>query len=528
LNIAENSGSEYFYEQTVRPFMRASEEDPHTSVEVDYYDEDKSMATQTYLTKYKSSSLSRVLSGEVLKYKLPKCVRQMNRKQNAEQVNILRVRKLIQYPILVERDHQIIRSGLQNWTQWVQNRTRREKELQCETSLERTEEEIEIEKNIQTRLNELSQQLANDESDESSTCSTDDASVIIHHQSNAQDENQARLKSLERTESHILGEENSTCPPSIVPPSDIPPRPLYWNLPRGRRALEHIITTIPIETTRCNTNFATISESPVSDIVHQSETQLSSTTDTILIQEELSEENFPVHHLSQVETDDQQQEESNSLSSTKFSESGKHRKTFLKKLFEPSAKAVPNFNQFQNNTRSLRTVSITQSKIALKNKLKTGTLPQETSTDTALLKIYPASITFGNLMVGEVYRCSAMLTNSGHLPGRFFIKHFNKSSWTSSYIRRAQSDNSACEIPTENILKVFCKSGPLAPGISVKIEFEIHAFRPQKMNQTVEVHTETHIIYLPVQANVVSQDEFNRQKYTLHSRVKIVQLSPVE
>lgn len=535
LNISENKSSEYLVERSVSTFMRMSEEDANTNVQTDYYDEAKSMATHTFLTKYGSNKMKRLLSQEVRKYQMPRSVKRIDLSRNPEKLNILRSRKLVQYPILSESDRQLIVSGLDAWVKWTEERVRRERTLTSAIP-ERTEEELRIENEIQERLVQLASRLAGESNDDSS--SESDSSVIRHEQPTETDVDE--IDSIEKQVSPPPPESHQPniaygSPPKIERPITVPPRPIYWNLPKVRAM--NITSNTPVPPV----SSSSAEEPPAADKPHQSPTNTdvdsTATANETLPIEDV--ESFPVQQVAHDDERGAQEEEaengdsttrventadetahSMNIVTTKHIEPGKPRRVILKKLFATPAAAVPNYNQYPNNTRTLKTVSINQTKIAQGKNLKEPAPKNGASPDAPLLKVYPSSISFGNIMVGEVYRCAAMLTNAGHLPGRFFIKHFNKSTWTSAYVKQE------VEPPAENILRVLCQSGPLAPGISVKIEFEIHAFRPQKMNQTVEIRTEQHIIYLPVQANVVSQEEFTKQKYTLHSRVKIVQLSP--
>ncbi|KAF0979171.1 hypothetical protein FDP41_001514 [Naegleria fowleri] len=135
------------------------------------------------------------------------------------------------------------------------------------------------------------------------------------------------------------------------------------------------------------------------------------------------------------------------------------------------------------------------------------------------IQIFPSTCNFGYLVVGDVYRMSVQMINSGHVTGRFQIDYQNRSQWFA-----AMDGNSSDSL--NSTLRIYCDKGPIAPGINRKIDFEVHAIRPQKIQYDVQIRTEESIITIPVTATILSQQEFADNQYRISSRVKIAKSRP--
>lgn len=122
--------------------------------------------------------------------------------------------------------------------------------------------------------------------------------------------------------------------------------------------------------------------------------------------------------------------------------------------------------------------------------------------DVPKISVYPPEIDFGTLKIGEVYRATALLTNFGHTPGRFLIKHHNNLK--------------QCE------LKVLYKKGPIAPGMSVRVNIDIYAEKTKDMDYELVISTEGHNITLPIKARIIAEQQFESEASVLHRKVKVI------
>jgi hypothetical protein len=487
-----------------------------------------------------------------------------------------------------------MRDGLDTWRTWYTDRDNRYKEMEHGVEYIKSEEELKMEEEIKGRVRQISQRLEQQSTNESVS---DTGTVEYHNQS---DEELNSARKTEEDDDQVEQEEDSRLytprpptvdtkqllmkskTPDVLVPANLPPRPLYWSKASGQKALQQISDSMPKQLlSRQRDKRPGHTNIPPKDIEVMQQTLPDNNNVTLLPQSDQEDMQF---YPDTNPTEEEEREEELELESesqfleqlpNRFGQSGRpqpQKKIILKKLFRDHAPAMPNTRPIDKQTRTVRTVSMAQQDSILKLKQTLNTtgrnsqlLPlkatatleegimaeddmatvQDLNPDSAHLKIYPASINFGYLAVGEIYRCSAMLTNVGHLPGRFIVKHFNKSAWTASYINTRRKEQEILESTEDiqsarmqleaisqdtledNILKVICKNGPIAPGMTVKIEIEIHAAKPQSLSHVIQVNTEHHFISLPVRATVMSQSEFIQNKHALNKRVKIVNLNPV-
>ncbi|KAG2379394.1 hypothetical protein C9374_007533 [Naegleria lovaniensis] len=220
---------------------------------------------------------------------------------------------------------------------------------------------------------------------------------------------------------------------------------------------------------------------------------------------------------------------------------------WFKKSFVPTATAIPNhdYKSLHDSSKiKVKTSSMVKKTTTIENHSLNNSLPPKNELATSMnsmylaspssaattsmlsqhglsnIQIFPNTCNFGYLVVGDVYRMSVQMINSGHVTGRFQIDYQNRSQWFAAMDGNASADS------LNSTLRIYCDKGPIAPGINRKIEFEVHAIRPQKIQFDVQVRTEESIITIPVSATILSQQEFADHQYRISSRVKIAKSRP--
>lgn len=118
----------------------------------------------------------------------------------------------------------------------------------------------------------------------------------------------------------------------------------------------------------------------------------------------------------------------------------------------------------------------------VRRKVRTSSVAQQDKLQQ--FAIYPAELFLGSVQVGGVYRTSFTLTNVSHDTGRFIVKKNRRSNWTAYY-----------------------NPGPVAPGISVKIEVEFLATSLGEYYDEIVINTEKETFKVPMRGVVHSQDE---------------------
>merc|ERR1712130_1004658 len=103
--------------------------------------------------------------------------------------------------------------------------------------------------------------------------------------------------------------------------------------------------------------------------------------------------------------------------------------------------------------------------------------------------IQPNCIDFGNVLVGNVYRFTASITNHGNSQARFNIDF---------------CDNHKHKDTKNVILKPYYRPGGIAPGITIMLEFEFYSkdFIGTYTNAAT-IKTQKHIFTADIKANVM-------------------------
>lgn len=113
--------------------------------------------------------------------------------------------------------------------------------------------------------------------------------------------------------------------------------------------------------------------------------------------------------------------------------------------------------------------------------------------------IYPTKIEFGCLRQGDIYITTALLSNTGKTPCRFFINH------------------KSCKH-----MRILYKKGPIAAGLSIKLTFEFVALELLEYNFDVIIKTQRSTITLPVHAAVYSREQYAEHGLSPARRVKMI------
>lgn len=130
---------------------------------------------------------------------------------------------------------------------------------------------------------------------------------------------------------------------------------------------------------------------------------------------------------------------------------------------------------------------------------------------TNLFLVTPKSLKFGSVVIGSTYRLNLSVANSGIDTGRYTVKHNNA-----------------------NNVSIHYTPGPVAPGISVKLEVELRANQLGLIQDEIRIETDTEIFRLPVSATVVdvhevaSPSKSARLVFTKTSLVKQQQQPPAQ
>ena len=114
------------------------------------------------------------------------------------------------------------------------------------------------------------------------------------------------------------------------------------------------------------------------------------------------------------------------------------------------------------------------------------------------LQVIPACLRFGVVKVSEIYEMQILLKNEDNQLLRFIIRQ-----------------------PARKDVRVLFKPAPIAPGMFVKLSVEVSLKQPEKVETEFEIATKTEIFKIPVFANAVYQDEYekiNEESLRLHGR----------
>ena len=95
--------------------------------------------------------------------------------------------------------------------------------------------------------------------------------------------------------------------------------------------------------------------------------------------------------------------------------------------------------------------------------------------------VFPPKCKFGNVKQNEMPKVSIELKNVGIEPARFIVK-----------------------VPNQNSLQVSFKHGPVAPGMSVKLNVQLQTGNiPRVLEESMTVVSETEILTIPILANIL-------------------------
>ena len=114
------------------------------------------------------------------------------------------------------------------------------------------------------------------------------------------------------------------------------------------------------------------------------------------------------------------------------------------------------------------------------------------------LQIIPACLRFGLIKMSESYEMQVLLKNEDSQLLRFVIRQ-----------------------PARKEVRVLFKPAPIAPGMFIKLAVEVSLKHPEKLETEFEIATKTEIYKIPVFANAVHQDEYdkvNEESVRLHGR----------
>ena len=103
------------------------------------------------------------------------------------------------------------------------------------------------------------------------------------------------------------------------------------------------------------------------------------------------------------------------------------------------------------------------------------------------LQVIPASLRFGVIKSAETYEMSILLKNEDSQLLRFIVRQ-----------------------PLRKDIRVLFKPAPIAPGMFVKLIVELIVKNPEKLESEFEIATKTEIYKIPIFANVVSSEEYDR------------------
>lgn len=157
-----------------------------------------------------------------------------------------------------------------------------------------------------------------------------------------------------------------------------------------------------------------------------------------------------------------------------------HKKVVVSSLKSNHVVSEPNMKKMAVEAPIKR--KITTSSTATANSAPpTATSP---SPLTSLFIVTPTKINFGSVVIGSTYRHSLSVVNSGIDTGRYTVKHQNNQQVTIHYT-----------------------PGPVAPGISVKLDVELRATQLGAIQDEIRIETETEIFRVPLIAKVVDVHE---------------------
>lgn len=141
----------------------------------------------------------------------------------------------------------------------------------------------------------------------------------------------------------------------------------------------------------------------------------------------------------------------------------------------PNARHRAQLNRLRKNLQSSEERNMIEAKLALQQ---------------SNFVVYPDHIDFGRLAIGQKYKTTALLTNSGNTTDRFTAK--------------AVKDPNG---PSVNPLSVKVARGPLPPGISRQITLMFTPSEAGDFNQVVRIKTPNHLISLTVSGTVSDADD---------------------
>eukprot|EP00756_Hemistasia_phaeocysticola_P021975 Hpha_TRINITY_DN15804_c1_g6::TRINITY_DN15804_c1_g6_i1::g.190024::m.190024 len=162
-------------------------------------------------------------------------------------------------------------------------------------------------------------------------------------------------------------------------------------------------------------------------------------------------------------------------------------------LRSDAAHSDPNLRHLEREAGSSRTVRFcgNRGQQDMQKKLKEGSVKGQL--DPILLAqgrmvVSPPQCAFGTLTEGKRYALDLTLTNVGQLAGRFAV-------------RRLKSETHE---RINDVVSFFYKKGPLAPGMSVRVQvvIAVDTLMPP-LDETIEIATETQIVQVPLTANIV-------------------------
>ena len=129
-----------------------------------------------------------------------------------------------------------------------------------------------------------------------------------------------------------------------------------------------------------------------------------------------------------------------------------------------------------------------------------------TSTTFPEFSISPLLADFGNMKLGCTYRLLLTLTNLGHEKGRFQLP-------------QPEPSKMAC--------KILYKPGPVAAGMSVKLELELFAGQTGPYESSIVINTERSIFTIPLKGNVMLEvPEGNKSSISKVGIARLISSTP--
>lgn len=114
------------------------------------------------------------------------------------------------------------------------------------------------------------------------------------------------------------------------------------------------------------------------------------------------------------------------------------------------------------------------------------------------LMIIPGAVRFGVLPIGETFEMNLFIKNEDVQLMRFNIRQ-----------------------PTRKDIRIIYKPAPLAPGMTCKVSVELRAKSIEQLETEFQIAAKAEIYKLPVFANIISREEFERidkESLRLHGR----------